>query len=379
MSEAVHLFTHEFRPYTGGIGVYVEELAGALARIDVLTTVWAPSYKELQIDDFPFKVNRIEMRGKQDWICRMQFAKALKRSYPDGRIPGTVVLAEPGPIRLWMYADFLGLPKPDRLVVILHGSEVQLQSRLWHRKHFFRKLLLKADSVGAVSQRVRASISKICPEITKDIVCVPGAVRHAWQILPPVRDRHLLDSRQILQVGRVHPRKGQLVLVEAVGRLPASLREKAEVRLVGPEVKSAYRDKIASRAGELGVKVLFEGIIPELAVRRAYETASVSVMPSQPYKTSVEGLGLALLEAQHFGCPVIGSDTGGIDEALRNGESGILVPPGDSQALANALERILSDEALADSMGQQGSLFVRGSFSWERNVRQLGLVRLNRI
>jgi phosphatidylinositol alpha-1,6-mannosyltransferase len=379
MSEAVHLFTHEFHPYTGGIGVYVEELAGALSRIDVLTTVWAPDYNELQTDDFPFKVNRIEMRGKQDWACRIHFAKALKRAFPDKRIPGTVVLAEPGPIRLWMYADLIGLPKPDRLVLILHGSEVQLQSRLWHRKHLLRKLLMRADAVGAVSQRVRASISNVCPEITTDIVCVPGAVRHAWQILPPVRDRHLLENRQILQVGRVHPRKGQHVLVEAAGRLPAPLKESVELRFVGPIVQKAYRDKIASRASELGVKALFEGTIPELAVRRAYESATVAVMPSQPYKASVEGLGLALLEAQHFGCPVIGSDTGGIDEALRNSESGTLVPPGDPEALSKALEDILTNSGKAASMGQAGSLFVRGSFSWERNVRQLGLVRLNKI
>ncbi|MEX0322218.1 MAG: glycosyltransferase family 4 protein [Puniceicoccaceae bacterium] len=379
MSEAVHLLTHEFRPYTGGIGVYVEELAGALSRIDVLTTVWAPSYNELQTDDFPFKVNRIEMSGKQGWGCRMRFAKALMLAFPDKRIPGTVVLAEPGPIRLWMYASSLGLPKPDRLVVILHGSEVQLQSKLWHRKHLFRKLLLKADAVGAVSQRVRASISKVCPEITADIVCVPGAVRHAWQILPPVRERNNLDNRQIIQVGRVHPRKGQDVLVEAVGRLPSPLKESVEVRFIGPVVKSAYRDRISSRAGELGIKVVFEGTIPELAVRRAYESAALCVMPSQPYKTSVEGLGLALLEAQHFGCPVIGANTGGIDEALRNRESGLLFPPGDAQALADAIKRILTDSEMANSLGREGSLFVRGSFSWERNVRQLGLVRLNKV
>lgn len=379
MSEAVHLFTHEFRPYTGGIGVYVEELAGALARIDVLTTVWAPSYNELQNDDFPFKVNRIEMSGKQGWTSRMRFAKALKQAFPDKRIPGTVVLAEPGPIRLWMYASMLGLPKPDRLVVILHGSEVQLESRLWHRRQFFRNLLLQADMVGTISQRVRASASRVCPELITDIVCVPGAVRHAWQILPPVRDRQILQGKQILQVGKVHPRKGQEVLVEAVGRLPASLRQSIEVRFVGPIIHTSYRDRTASRAADLGVKVTFEGTIPELAVRRAYESAAVCVMPSQRYKHSVEGLGLALLEAQHFGCPVIGSYTGGIDEAIRNGESGILVPPADPQTLADALERILSQPELAASMGQEGSNFVRGSFSWERNVRQLGLVHLNKV
>lgn len=372
MPPIIHIPTHEFHPFTGGIGTYVEETARAAAAAGLNTTVWAPGSPGDDPERFPFRVNRIRMRGKQDWFCRLRMAAALKKAFPEGRVPGTLVLAEPGPIRLWMYASIAGLPKPDRLVIVLHGSEIAMLGRNSRRRARLQRLLEAADCVGCVSGPVRQMVLDLAPGAAGRIVMVPGAVRSAWRDLPPV-PRRKRDVAEILHVGRIHPRKGQLELVEAAGRLPEALRRTIRVRLIGPVGRPRYLARIRERADALSVPLQLDGRLPEPGLQAAYEAAAVVALPSQVHGDSVEGLGLSLLEAQHFGCPVIGTRIGGIPEALLEGESGLLVPPGDAEALALALARLLEDPDAAATMGNNGARFVREAFSWQNNLRQLGL------
>lgn len=370
MAEVVHVLTHEFAPFRGGIGIYVEETARALAAAGFQTTVWAPDYGEAGIDAFPFTVQRIRMRGKQDWICRLKLARALRRAFPAGRIPGTVILAEPGPIRLWMYARALRLPRPDRLCIVLHGSEILHLSRPKRRLYRFRYLLRQADRVGVVSEGVQKLLHSVCPEVSAQADRIPGAVRSAWQALPaPERDPDL--PVEVLQVGRLHPRKGQHIFLEALARLPESARRDVRFRLIGPMGKTGYRQQLQSLIQAKNLPVSIDGVLSEEALREAYSRAWILVMPSRPHANSVEGLGLTLLEAAHFGCAVIGSRVGGIPEALEDGRTGLLVPPDDPAALAVALERLLSNPELAARMGTAGADFTRKAFSWDANVCRL--------
>ena len=121
------------------------------------------------------------MRGKHDWICRWKMGKALTGGLPEGKLDGTIVLAEPGPIRWWMYAALTRPPSAERLVLILHGSEVKKLAALPHRRLLFKRLLRRADVIGVVSQRIRKMVLSICPEIKNQLVVVPGAVRSSWQ------------------------------------------------------------------------------------------------------------------------------------------------------------------------------------------------------
>jgi phosphatidyl-myo-inositol dimannoside synthase len=369
---AVNLLTHEFAPFTGGIATYVEETARALAAQGRAVTVWAPDYRRVQDDGgFPFAVRRVATRGKQDWLCRIRMALALRAGFPGGRIPGTVILAEPGPLRMWMYPRLLRLPRPGRLVLVLHGSEILHLAQPARRRRRFQRLAAAADGVGVVSAAVGALLEASAPGMSGGWLAVPGAVRRDWQGLPPVERERDPEVLEVLQVGRISPRKGQQQLIAAVALLPEPLRQRVRVRLVGPTGKAGYQRGLLRAIRETGVAAALEGNLAAADLRAAYERAAVTVMPSQPSGSSVEGLGLALLEAQHFGCPVVGSRLGGIGEALREGETGLLAPPGDPAALAKALEALLGDPARRAGMGMAGARFVRASFSWERNARQL--------
>jgi glycosyltransferase involved in cell wall biosynthesis len=272
-----------------------------------------------------------------------------------------------------MYRPLLRLPRAERRVVILHGSEILGLGSHRRRRKRLRQLLLQADSVGYVSGPVKELVMALAPEVEDRLVAVPGAVRSNWQALPAVPRSSGLPHPEILQVGRIHPRKGQLELVEALGCLPETLKAGIRLRLIGPVSKEDYRARIEEQSGHLGVAVQFEGTLPDPILRKAYESASMLVMPSQPYRQSMEGLGLALLEAQHFGCPVIGTRMGGITEAMVEGETGLTVAAGDPAALAGAVQDLLENPERGTNMGLAGGRFVRDAFSWERNVRKLEL------
>ena len=78
-----------------------------------------------------------------------------------------------------------------------------------------------------------------------------------------------------------------------------------------------------------------------------------------------EGQGIVLLEAQASGKPVVAFDVGGVNEAVRNGETGLLVKRGNSGELADALLRLLSDKPLREKMGANGRRFVTENFTWD--------------
>jgi glycosyltransferase involved in cell wall biosynthesis len=122
------------------------------------------------------------------------------------------------------------------------------------------------------------------------------------------------------------------------------------------------------QAQELGLhdRVTFLGFRPPVELVHYYRTCDVAVLPSLD-----EGLGLTLVEAMFCGVPVVGTDTGGISSLISNGESGLLVPPGDAGALAQAIERILTDPTYARRLAAAGRAYVRRHYDTDTLVQQV--------
>ncbi|MBC7246582.1 MAG: glycosyltransferase family 4 protein [Actinobacteria bacterium] len=162
-----------------------------------------------------------------------------------------------------------------------------------------------------------------------------------------------LDPRRfrVVFVGRDEPRKGLQVLLEA---LPLVRREHPEVELlvVGAE----------ARGGDVeGVRWL--GRLESEAVPAAYRSARVMVAPALGW----ESFGIVLLEAMACGLAVVASDIAGYRSVLRDGVEGVLVPPGDAAALAEALGGLVEDEERREAMAAAG-LARAAAFSWKKLV-----------
>ena len=159
-------------------------------------------------------------------------------------------------------------------------------------------------------------------------------------------------TRSIAFVGRIERSsrwKGLQVLIDAV---PAIARQVPDVVL---DVIGGGDDLPAmkARADELGVgaRVRWHGFVAHDDLPAVLQRAGVTVLPSL---TEAESFGMALVEAMAAGCPVVGSAVGGIPYVIDDGVNGVLVPPGESAALAAAVSGVLTDPARAARLGAAG-------------------------
>jgi len=115
----------------------------------------------------------------------------------------------------------------------------------------------------------------------------------------------------------------------------------------------------------LGIKrnVEFKGSIIGRKLVEYYQKSNVLVLPSLS-----ESFGMVLLEAMACKKPVIGSNVGGIPYVIDNDQNGLLVPPKDPQALADAIIKILTNPQLAKKMGEEGYEKVMKNFTWEKQI-----------
>ena len=149
-------------------------------------------------------------------------------------------------------------------------------------------------------------------------------------------------SNRIMFVGRLVEKKGCAVLIEAVRQLG----DDWSLQIVGDGPLRADLERQAA-----GLPVEFAGSLGRQRLSAAYAEASVAVFPSVAAASGdQDGLPVALLEAMAAGCAVVASRMPGIDAAVVDGESGLLVPPGDATALAAALRRLLDDPGLRDRL-----------------------------
>lgn len=170
------------------------------------------------------------------------------------------------------------------------------------------------------------------------------------------------DEAMILAVGRFSKEKGHSVLLHALHQLSSSARKWKLVLVgMGPE-----RDSLTQLAGSLDLseRVIFAGAHAD--VRPFYGSADVFVLPSLS-----EGSSNVLLEAMAAKVPIAATAAGGNPEIILHGETGLLVPIGDSQSLADSIARLLAEPALASRFAEAGLTRATQEFSVQQYRRRL--------
>jgi glycosyltransferase involved in cell wall biosynthesis len=241
---------------------------------------------------------------------------------------------------------------------------------------------------GAFVRRAQVSVDNRTARLCTWIVAVSNATRTALVAQGYPRDRTVtvhngIDAPEarmpaglepappgavLLEIGRLCDVKGQRELIAA---LPKLARTDVTLLLVGEDLEAggAYRTALERQARELGIgdRVRFLGRRDDVPALLA--AADALVLPS-----SIEGLPLVVLEAMAAGRPVVATSVGGTPEAVVDGETGLLVPPGDIEALAHAIDALLGDPELARRLGEAGGRRVRERFDADAAAqRVLGL------
>src|SRR2546423_5565511 len=261
----------------------------------------------------------------------------------------------PLPLALFGWAAQRAHPAP--LVTTFYGVELRwVKSSLKFLKRFVAWSARRSDPVVAISSYTAAEL--------RELADVPVEVIPYTAALPPdspARAAAPAARSTILFVGRLVERKGVVYLLEAL----AKLQTPARLEIGGDGAERARPEGLARRLA-VPDPVVFLCKLPDPDLHPADQAADVFVLPSTlDARGDTEGLGVVLLEAMHYGVPVIASRVGGIVDIVAHNESGVLVPPGEPAALATAIDRLLSDRALARRYGEAGKERLRLEFSWD--------------
>ena len=270
--------------------------------------------------------------------------------------------------------------------IFCYGADLLSEQHKYHHSGFKRRaaraIIGGAAVLVAISSWTRDLALTVLGELGLD--GQGGRVRVVHLGTDPERFRPGVDAaelrrrfelpagggRWLLTVARLVAHKGVDTVLEA---LPAVVARAGEVRYLvagsGPE-----RERLAGLAAQLGVadRVRFLGEVAERDLPALYNLATVYVGASRRAEhIGVEGFGISLVEASACGLPVVAGDSGGVADAVRDGETGFLVPPEDPAACAAAICRLLQDADLARRIGAGGRRAVETYYNWDRVVRDL--------
>jgi phosphatidyl-myo-inositol dimannoside synthase len=353
-SRPVFLITHEFYPKRGGIATFTEEIARASALLGYQVEVWAQSApREAEKTDWPFRLRRMPLKGTHDLTCQLQLARELVRHRRTLR-HATVYLPEPGPMLTMMLLQFFQAFRPRRLVLTFHGSEILKFAGSPIRRSLARQLIRHATRVSTLSNYTQELLLSHFPEAADKIYLTPGALRSDFAVVSQ-RPATSKNKTVILTVGRLHPRKGQLLTLQALQMLPPHLRSQIEYWVVGGQSKGNYETMLRTQAAaQPELVVRFFGNLPDEELTGIYDSADIFAMTSVNLDRSVEGFGLVYLEAAAHGLPVVAHDVGGVSEAVADGVTGLLVPPHRPVQLAAAFEKLIHDPSLRKKLGAAG-------------------------
>lgn len=246
-----------------------------------------------------------------------------------------------------------------------HGADLQVD------QHMLREKVAEAAFVATISDYNRELIVKVCGEQFRDKVAVVRCGVDT-QVFQADRSRRgsAAGAFTILCIGTLYEVKGQTYLIEAC-RLLHERGIDFVCNFVGDGPDLATLREQAARGG-IAERVSFLGLRAREEIAGLLQEAHVLSVPSIPTSSGRrEGIPVVLMEAMASGVPVVASGISGIPELVEHERGGLLVPPRDPQALANALERLHGDPALRERLGRAGRDKVLREFDLYTNAATL--------
>lgn len=381
MNEGPHrrtlVISNDFPPRAGGIQTFVWELAVRQPPESIV--VYASRYA-----------------GWEDFDAAAPFPVIRDRSrmlLPTPRVArrAAALLEEHGCTAVWFGAAApLGLLGPtlrragaERIVATTHGHEVGW-ALLPGPRQLLRRIGGSVDVVTVLGEYTRVrlhgalgvdraggpAVARLAPGVDSSRFAATPAADLDGQYL---RARHGIapDAPVLLCVSRLVPRKGQDALIAAMPAVLAAVPN-ARLVLVG-RGKDESRLRALVRDAGVEAAVVLAGGASDAELPGYYAMASVFAMPCRTRRAGmdVEGLGIVFLEASAAGLPVIVGDSGGAPDAVRDGETGILVDGRDGSAIARAASTLLSDPVAARALGETGRQWVAQDWTWDATADRL--------
>ncbi len=351
--------------YPGGVANHIVSLERYLTRLGHDVRVIAPASKEVRFDGNRFipigtprampasgSIARVTVSfwldGNVNRVLQAENFDVVHLHEPLMPMLCTTVLRLSGAANVGTFHAHAGRP----------GYNFAYPIGTWILRRWWRRLHVRT----AVSEPARDFVNGY---FRGEYSLLPNGVdlEHFDASLPPFEE-YRDGMTNILFVGRLEKRKGLDYLIKAFGRLKAE-DDNLRLMVVGPPSRLLNKYQKYIRKHHIR-DVIFLGRATYEDLPRYYQTADIFCTPA----TSCESFGIILLEAMAMGKPIVASRNEGYRKVMADGDEGILVPPKDAGALAEALKRLIADPELRVQMGRRGQIkAVR--YSWEKLTGQV--------
>ena len=370
----VLLLNYEYPPNGGGAGVATEMLGRSLAArgvlVDVVTAGAADGTESLTLrdelagDEGRLTVHRVKCRrtavhqaGMGDAASYLLAALPVIRrmlhthrydvahfffSLPTGALLPFLDLDGVAVVVSLRGSDVPGYDPHNRAVYYTHLVLRPFTRWIWRRAD---RVVAVCDSLGALGLRTLPTLRYAVVHNGVDLERFRPALTRTWRS----------DRVRCLAVTRLVERKGLRDLIHALRRLE---RGRFELEIVGTGPDEAELRELATAEGLAG-EVRFLGALDRDAVAERYRAADIFTLPS-----SAEAFGNAFAEALASGLPIVGTDVGGIPELVDHGVNGLLVPPGDPAALADAIRALADDPDRRREMACRNRAKAEATLDW---------------
>ena len=355
------LVTNDYPPKVGGIQSYLWEIYRRLPQDQIV--VYTTPHPESEIFDRD-QTHKILRSKKRVLLPSKEIAKHILAVVEEEKID--FIMYDPAvPIGI------IGPNIPIPYGVILHGAEVTIPGRIPIARSLISKVLRNAKVVVTAGDYSTQEAIRAAKQDLPIAVIPPGVDVGRFQPLDnktrmEVRSRYGFEREDeiIVTLSRLVPRKGVDVLIDAVSQL-AKTRPRIHLLIAG-----TGRDKtrLESKVRDLCAPATFLDYVPAVEVPELYGMADLFGMVCRVRWGGLEqeGFGIVFLEAAACGIPQVAGRSGGSDEAVSNGETGIVVKdPKDTQAVAEALEELLSNPQKRKTMAQNSRERVEKEFSYD--------------
>lgn len=355
------MITQDFPPVQGGIQSYCYELAMALVNQGVELTVVCPYDSQAEDLKWPFKVHRLKSHTSLLFTKLMFFLpKFLKQNSFDHILLGQ-----------WQNAIGFGFswPKQTKVHSMVHGRELLDGIFRGLTSKICSKYYKKFDSVIPNSHPVAELFQEVVPRFDSKKIKVihPGVDPdkfHPSNKSLLRKELNLQDKRLLVSITRLVARKNIALVIET---MPLILKEIPNAHYIvggrGPELENLRKQVIQLKLEE-HVSVL--GAIPEDKIVEYFGVGDVFILPSSQSSKDVEGFGIVFLEAGACEVAVIGANTGGIRDAVLEGETGVLIQPINKDTLAQAVIKIIKDPKKAQLMGENSRQRILNELTWAK-------------
>ncbi len=356
------LTTNDFPPKVGGIQTYCYELARNLTSLGEEIVVLAPGVKgDSEFDGKQsFKIIRI----KKKFNLYANFFLALRKH----KIESILVAHRANYAHL---ASWINLLFRIPYNIIVYGGEILIPGR----KRSIQKNFERAKKVITISNFTKEKLIEIGIPARKIVVIHPGVdpIKFNPRCDPSsTKNKYNLEGKKvILTISHLVRRKGHHSVLKALPRVLEKVPNL--VYLIIGKGEEEGRLKGAVKDLKLEDKVIFIGEVSENELPRYYGICDVFVMPSYEIKEKgdVEGFGIAYLEANACGKPVIGGRSGGVPDAVIDRETGLLVDALNINQIADALVKLLTNPEYSQKLGKKGRERIEKGLNWERMAQRI--------